>query len=146
MSGIFHPGSRVPARGRPGDATGAFPEELVGENPLWVGGVGVFGALFIAVGVRAGLGSPHSCLGGPCLDGDNPWPRALGLRSPSGVRMDGVPRGDRVSEPLCSLLDLSGPVNGESLSQKAEGTEEKDKSQGLGAGEPEASAEETHNK
>ncbi|XP_061871220.1 hepatoma-derived growth factor-related protein 2 isoform X3 [Colius striatus] len=40
--------------------------------------------------------------------------------------------------------DLSGPVNGESLSQKAEGTEEKDKSQGLGAGEPEASSEETH--
>ncbi|NXN23299.1 HDGR2 protein, partial [Nycticryphes semicollaris] len=41
--------------------------------------------------------------------------------------------------------DLAGPVNGESLSQKAEGTEEKDKSQGLGAGEPEGSAEETHN-
>uniref|UniRef100_A0A8B9ZB56 Hepatoma-derived growth factor-related protein 2 n=1 Tax=Buteo japonicus TaxID=224669 RepID=A0A8B9ZB56_9AVES len=36
--------------------------------------------------------------------------------------------------------DLSGPVNGESLSQKAEGTEEKDKSQGPGAGEPEASS------
>ncbi|XP_069734166.1 hepatoma-derived growth factor-related protein 2 isoform X1 [Phaenicophaeus curvirostris] len=41
--------------------------------------------------------------------------------------------------------DLSGPVNGESLSQKAEGTEDKDKSQGQGAGEPELSAEETHN-
>ncbi|XP_054661743.1 hepatoma-derived growth factor-related protein 2 isoform X2 [Grus americana] len=41
--------------------------------------------------------------------------------------------------------DLSGPVNGESLSQKSEGTEEKDKNQGPGAGEPEASAEETHN-
>nr|XP_047933771.1 hepatoma-derived growth factor-related protein 2 isoform X2 [Anser cygnoides] len=43
--------------------------------------------------------------------------------------------------------DLSGPVNGESLSQKAEGTEEKerDKSQGPGAGELEASAEEAHN-
>ncbi|XP_068276585.1 hepatoma-derived growth factor-related protein 2 isoform X1 [Nyctibius grandis] len=41
--------------------------------------------------------------------------------------------------------DLSGPVNGESLSQKAEGTEEKDKSQGLDAGEPEGPAEETHN-
>ncbi|NXX60497.1 HDGR2 protein, partial [Scopus umbretta] len=41
--------------------------------------------------------------------------------------------------------DLSGPVNGESLSQKAEGTEEKDKGQGPGAGELEASAEETHN-
>ncbi|XP_042651037.1 LOW QUALITY PROTEIN: hepatoma-derived growth factor-related protein 2 [Tyto alba] len=41
--------------------------------------------------------------------------------------------------------DLSGPVNGESLSQKAEGMEEKDRSQGPGAGEPEASAEETHN-
>ncbi|XP_010189311.1 PREDICTED: hepatoma-derived growth factor-related protein 2 [Mesitornis unicolor] len=41
--------------------------------------------------------------------------------------------------------DLSGPVNGESLSQKAEGTEEKDKSQGSGAEEPEASGEETHN-
>ncbi|NWR89090.1 HDGR2 protein, partial [Furnarius figulus] len=40
--------------------------------------------------------------------------------------------------------DLSGPVNGESLSQKSEGTEEKDKSQGLGAGEPEVS-EEPHN-
>ncbi|NXU57825.1 HDGR2 protein, partial [Turnix velox] len=40
--------------------------------------------------------------------------------------------------------DLSGPVNGES--QKVEGTEEKDKSQGLlGAGEPEGSAEEPHN-
>lgn len=43
-------------------------------------------------------------------------------------------------------LDLSGPVNGESLSQKAEGTEEKDKSQGPGAGELEASTEEPHNK
>ncbi|KAM9215392.1 hepatoma-derived growth factor-related protein 2 isoform 1-T1 [Leptosomus discolor] len=41
--------------------------------------------------------------------------------------------------------DLSGPVNGESLTQKAEGPEEKDKSQGPGAGEPEASTEETHN-
>ncbi|NXS55408.1 HDGR2 protein, partial [Brachypteracias leptosomus] len=41
--------------------------------------------------------------------------------------------------------DLSGPVNGESLSQKSEGTEEKDKSQGAGAGEPEVSTEETHN-
>ncbi|NXS91012.1 HDGR2 protein, partial [Jacana jacana] len=41
--------------------------------------------------------------------------------------------------------DLAGPVNGESLFQKAEGTEEKDKSQGPGAGEPEGSAEETHN-
>ncbi|NXE28040.1 HDGR2 protein, partial [Ardeotis kori] len=40
--------------------------------------------------------------------------------------------------------ELLGPVNGESLSQKAEGTEEKDKSQGPGAGEVEASAEETH--
>uniref|UniRef100_A0A8C9UBZ3 HDGF like 2 n=1 Tax=Serinus canaria TaxID=9135 RepID=A0A8C9UBZ3_SERCA len=42
--------------------------------------------------------------------------------------------------------DLSGPVNGESLSQKSEGTEEKDKSQGPGAGELEASTEEPHNK
>ncbi|NWV45958.1 HDGR2 protein, partial [Daphoenositta chrysoptera] len=41
--------------------------------------------------------------------------------------------------------DLSGPVNGESLSQKSEGTEEKDKSQGPGAGELEASTEEPHN-
>ncbi|KAM6041576.1 hepatoma-derived growth factor-related protein 2 isoform 1-T1 [Chlamydotis macqueenii] len=41
--------------------------------------------------------------------------------------------------------DLLGPVNGESLSQKAEGTEEKDKSQGPGAGEVEVSTEETHN-
>uniref|UniRef100_A0A8C0UDU5 Hepatoma-derived growth factor-related protein 2 n=1 Tax=Cyanistes caeruleus TaxID=156563 RepID=A0A8C0UDU5_CYACU len=40
--------------------------------------------------------------------------------------------------------DLSGPVNGES--QKSEGTEEKDKSQGPGAGELEASTEEPHNK
>ncbi|NXE15939.1 HDGR2 protein, partial [Lophotis ruficrista] len=41
--------------------------------------------------------------------------------------------------------DLLGPVNGESLSQKAECTEEKDKSQGPGeAGEVEASTEETH--
>ncbi|XP_015507122.1 hepatoma-derived growth factor-related protein 2 isoform X2 [Parus major] len=39
--------------------------------------------------------------------------------------------------------DLSGPVNGES--QKSEGTEEKDKSQGPGAGELEASTEEPHN-
>ncbi|XP_009873909.1 PREDICTED: hepatoma-derived growth factor-related protein 2, partial [Apaloderma vittatum] len=38
--------------------------------------------------------------------------------------------------------DLSGPVNGESLSQKAEGTDEKDKSQGPGAGELEAPGEE----
>lgn len=42
--------------------------------------------------------------------------------------------------------DLSGPVNGESLSQKSEGTEEKDKSQGPGVGELEASTEEPHNK
>uniref|UniRef100_U3JEH4 Hepatoma-derived growth factor-related protein 2 n=1 Tax=Ficedula albicollis TaxID=59894 RepID=U3JEH4_FICAL len=42
--------------------------------------------------------------------------------------------------------DLSGPVNGESLSQKSEGTEEKDKSQGPGAGELEASTEEPHSK
>ncbi|OXB61636.1 hypothetical protein ASZ78_006324 [Callipepla squamata] len=43
--------------------------------------------------------------------------------------------------------DLSGPVNGESLSQKTEGTEEqeRDKSQGPGAGEPEASTEEAQN-
>ncbi|XP_051495724.1 hepatoma-derived growth factor-related protein 2 isoform X2 [Apus apus] len=41
--------------------------------------------------------------------------------------------------------ELSGPVNGESLSQKAEATEEKDKSQGPGAGEPEASNEEPLN-
>ncbi|XP_010002055.1 PREDICTED: hepatoma-derived growth factor-related protein 2 [Chaetura pelagica] len=41
--------------------------------------------------------------------------------------------------------ELSGPVNGESLSQKAEATEEKDKSQGAGAGEPEASNEEPLN-
>ncbi|XP_030919880.1 hepatoma-derived growth factor-related protein 2 [Geospiza fortis] len=41
--------------------------------------------------------------------------------------------------------DLSGPVNGESLSQKSEGAEEKDKSQGPGAGELEASTEEPHN-
>ncbi|KAM6332264.1 hepatoma-derived growth factor-related protein 2 isoform 3-T3 [Alca torda] len=41
--------------------------------------------------------------------------------------------------------DLLGPVNGESLSQKAESTEEKDKSQGPGAREPDGSAEETHN-
>ncbi|XP_027525695.1 hepatoma-derived growth factor-related protein 2 isoform X1 [Corapipo altera] len=40
--------------------------------------------------------------------------------------------------------DLPGPVNGESLSQKSEGTEEKDKSQGVGAAEPEA-PEEPHN-
>ncbi|XP_071583559.1 hepatoma-derived growth factor-related protein 2 isoform X1 [Heliangelus exortis] len=38
--------------------------------------------------------------------------------------------------------ELSGPVNGESISQKAEGTEE-DKTQG--PGEPEASTEEPHN-
>ncbi|NXH17928.1 HDGR2 protein, partial [Bucco capensis] len=44
-----------------------------------------------------------------------------------------------------SARNLSGPVNGESLSQKAEGTQEKDKSQGPGAGEPEVSTEETHN-
>uniref|UniRef100_A0A8C3LJD8 Hepatoma-derived growth factor-related protein 2 n=1 Tax=Chrysolophus pictus TaxID=9089 RepID=A0A8C3LJD8_CHRPC len=44
--------------------------------------------------------------------------------------------------------DLSGPVNGESLSQKTEGTEEqeRDKSRGPGAGEPEAPSEEAHNK
>ncbi|OXB70312.1 UNVERIFIED_CONTAM: hypothetical protein H355_013648 [Colinus virginianus] len=43
--------------------------------------------------------------------------------------------------------DLSGPVNGESLSQKTEGTEEqeRDKSRGPGAGEPEASTEEAQN-
>lgn len=87
--------------------------------------------------------SPHASLGVPCLDGDN---LLLWVVQPLGVEMDYVPHGGGVSEPLSSLLDLSGPVNGESLSQKAEGTEEKDKSQGLGAGEPEASAEETHNK
>lgn len=48
-------------------------------------------------------------------------------------------------EPLFPS-DLSGPVNGESLSQKSEGTEEKDKNLGPGAGELEAPTEEPHNK
>lgn len=53
------------------------------------------------------------------------------------------------SVPTCLFsADLSGPVNGESLSQKMEGTEEqeRDKSRGPGAGEPEAPSEEAHNK
>lgn len=58
-----------------------------------------------------------------------------------------APRAPRA--PTCLLsADLSGPVNGESLSQKMEGTEEqeRDKSRGPGAGEPEAPSEEAHNK
>lgn len=86
VTGIFHPRSRVPAWGRPGDAARAFPEELVGKirSDASSGlGDGVFGALLIAIGVRPGLGSPWSWLGVPYLAGDNLWLWVLGLPSPS---------------------------------------------------------------
>lgn len=72
-----------------------------------------------------------------CMSRDNLWPQGSGWT-----------RGSKSLSPSLSLFpsDLSGPVNGESLSQKSEGTEEKDKSQGAGAGELEASTEEPHNK
>lgn len=77
---------------------------------------------------------------GPLRTRDSLWPWIL---SPRGL---GWMRGSKSLSLSLFLSDLSGPVNGESLSQKSEGTEEKDKSQGPGAGELETSTEEPHNK
>lgn len=75
-----------------------------------------------------------------CPGRENLW---LWILSPRG---SGWIRGSKTLSLSLSPSDLSGPVNGESLSQKSEGTEEKDKSQGPGAGELEAPTEEPHNK
>lgn len=102
-------------------------------------------------------GHSNSCLGKATVGIPMLWAwlciRTTCCAGPSGAQPLGwggvgenCPRSPSI--PACLFTDLSGPVNGESLSQKTEGTEEqeRDKSRGPGAGELEAPSEEAHNK